>query len=320
MPLPTFLQRLLRRGPAAQAPAAESLPPSQADIEATRTRARRRLIGMVVLVGAGVIGFPWLFETQPRPLSSDVKVVQAGTPRVGEGGPSAPGRAVAGKVEVAGIVVPQAASPAEDMVEQADEPAPQERTRPDTQAAAVRTQPPPAAVPPEKAADKAVEKVAEKATDRAAEEARVRRLAEQKAAAEKKAAELKEKEKARAAELKLAEQKAAEKKAAEQKAADQKAAERRQAEARAAASKPADKTEATGRYIVQIGAFSDATKVQEVRQKVERLGIKTYTQSVDTPDGKRVRVRIGPYADKAEAEKALGSLHKAGLGGNILTL
>src|SRR3990167_4679876 len=185
------------------------------------------------------------------------------------------------------------------MVEQADEPAPQERTRPDTQAAAVRTQPPPAAVPPEKAADKAVEKVAEKATDRAAEEARVRRLAEQKVAAEKKAAELKEKEKARAAELKLAEQKAAEKKAADQKAADQKAAERRQAEARAAASKPADKTEATGRYIVQIGAFSDATKVQEVRQKVERLGIKTYTQSVDTPDGKRVRVRIGPYADKA---------------------
>ncbi|WP_294636272.1 SPOR domain-containing protein [uncultured Aquabacterium sp.] len=318
MPLPTFLQRLLRRGPAAQAPAAESLPPSQADIEATRTRARRRLIGMAVLVGAGVIGFPWLFETQPRPLSNDVQVVQAGAPRGVEGGPSTPGRAVAGKVEVAGIVAPQAASPAEDMVEQAEEPSPQDRSRPETaDSAPGKATPPLATASPANVADKGAEK--------AAEEARARRLAEQKAAADKKAAELKEKEKARAAELKLAEQKAADKKAAEQKAAeqkaaDQKAAERRQAEARAAASKPADKTDAAGRYIVQIGAFSDATKVQEVRQKVERLGIKTYTQSVDTPDGKRIRVRIGPYADKAEAEKALGSLHKAGLGGNILTL
>ena len=291
MPLPTFFQRLLRRGPAAQAPAAESLPPSQADIEATRTRARRRLIGMAVLVGAGVIGFPWLFETQPRPLSNDVQVVQAGAPRGVEGGPSTPGRAVAGKVEVAGIVAPQAASPAEDMVEQAEEPSPQDRSRPETAASA-----PGKATPPLATASPA--NVADKAAEKAVEEARARRLAEQKAA----------------------DKKAAEQKAAEQKAADQKAAERRQAEARAAASKPADKTDAAGRYIVQIGAFSDATKVQEVRQKVERLGIKTYTQSVDTPDGKRIRVRIGPYADKAEAEKALGSLHKAGLGGNILTL
>lgn len=41
---------------------------------------------------------------------------------------------------------------------------------------------------------------------------------------------------------------------------------------------------------------------------------------VETPGGKRIRVRIGPYADKAEAEKAMASLRKAGLGGNILTL
>ena len=36
MSLSSFFQRLLRRGPAVQAPAAESLPPSQADIEMTR--------------------------------------------------------------------------------------------------------------------------------------------------------------------------------------------------------------------------------------------------------------------------------------------
>ena len=31
-----------------------------------------------VLVGIGVIGFPWLFETKPRPMSMDVEVVQQG--------------------------------------------------------------------------------------------------------------------------------------------------------------------------------------------------------------------------------------------------
>ena len=77
MPLSSFLQRL--RGKAASAqPEAEQPPLSASDVEATRVRARRRLIGMVVLVGAGIIGFPWLFETQPRPMSPDVQMVRAG--------------------------------------------------------------------------------------------------------------------------------------------------------------------------------------------------------------------------------------------------
>ena len=54
--------------------------------------------------------------------------------------------------------------------------------------------------------------------------------------------------------------------------------------------------------------------------KVERLGIKTYAQQVDTPAGKRIRVRMGPYADKAEAEKTLATLRKSGLSGAVLTL
>lgn len=305
MSLSSFFQRLLRRGPAIQAPAAESLPPSQADIEATRTRARRRLIGMAVLVGAGVIGFPWLFETQPRPMSSEVEVVQAGAPRASGDPAPVSGRAVAGKVGVAGIVTP----PSAEVVE-----------------------PTPAAVEQEVTEREVVESPAETARDTAGAKEAERKQPEQKAAEQKLAAEkaadqaaakrlAAEKEKAAEAARvrRLAEQKAADQKAAELKAAEQKAAERRQAEARAAASKPADKTDG-GRYIVQVGAFGEAAKAQEVRQKVERLGIKTYTQVVETPDGKRIRVRIGPYADKAEAEKAMASLRKAGLGGNILTL
>ncbi len=91
MPLSSFLQRL--RGKAASAqPEAEQPPLSASDVEATRVRARRRLIGMVVLVGAGIIGFPWLFETQPRPMSHDVQMVRAGDATEGRGEGGATGK------------------------------------------------------------------------------------------------------------------------------------------------------------------------------------------------------------------------------------
>ena len=53
--------------PAAPAPAAESL-------EAMRKRARHRLIGAAALVLIGVIGFPLLFDSQPRPIDVDIVI------------------------------------------------------------------------------------------------------------------------------------------------------------------------------------------------------------------------------------------------------
>ena len=43
-------------------------------IEGMRRRARHRLIGATILVLLGVIGFPLLFDTQPRPVSVDVPI------------------------------------------------------------------------------------------------------------------------------------------------------------------------------------------------------------------------------------------------------
>src|SRR5215217_7149844 len=43
-------------------------------IEVMRRRARHRLIGAVVLVLAGVVGFPLLFDTQPRPVAVDIPI------------------------------------------------------------------------------------------------------------------------------------------------------------------------------------------------------------------------------------------------------
>jgi DedD protein len=77
---------------------------------------------------------------------------------------------------------------------------------------------------------------------------------------------------------------------------------------------------AGARFVVQIGAYSDAARLREARQRVERLGLKTYTQVIETDGGKRTRVRIGPYASREEADAAAAKVKGAGLPANILAL
>src|SRR6184192_3251570 len=43
-------------------------------VQQARTRARRRLIGAAVLVLIGIVGFPLVFETQPRPIPVDIPI------------------------------------------------------------------------------------------------------------------------------------------------------------------------------------------------------------------------------------------------------
>ena len=75
-----------------------------------------------------------------------------------------------------------------------------------------------------------------------------------------------------------------------------------------------------GRFVVQVGAFADATRAREVRQKVEHAGLKTYTHVAETKEGSRIRVRVGPYGTRAEAEKAAEKIKKLALPASILTL
>jgi DedD protein len=259
MPLPSFLERF-RRGANGATQGARA--PSPSDVEALRTRARRRLIGMVVLVGAGLLGLPWLFETQPRPMSPDVRIVQAGQPTPVEADVSP--RTASGRVAQVVNISPPA--------EPSDTPSTSAQA---TSAADAR----PAVSP--KSAGAVVPRPSEKVDAKPAEE-RVEKIPE-------KAAE-----------------KAAQK--APLKPADK---------------KPDAKTEGKSgdvRYVVQFGAFADVNAAREARQKAERMGLKTYAQQVETPQGKRIRVRLGPFADKAEADKALATLRKGGLNGNVLTL
>jgi len=92
-------------------------------------------------------------------------------------------------------------------------------------------------------------------------------------------------------------------------------------DASAAKSEPAKAaSSAEGRFVVQVGAFAENDSAREARLKVEKLGLKTYTQVVDK-DGKRViRVRVGPYDGRADAEKVAGQIRSAGLTASVLTL
>jgi len=72
--------------------------------------------------------------------------------------------------------------------------------------------------------------------------------------------------------------------------------------------------------VVQVGAYSDAAMLRETRQKVEKLGLKTYTQVIEGDAGRRTRVRVGPFATRAEAQAAVSRLKAAGLPANLLTL
>lgn len=95
--------------------------------------------------------------------------------------------------------------------------------------------------------------------------------------------------------------------------------------AAATPTKPATKTAkparkpAAGQFVVQVIALADAEKAKGMQQKIAAAGIKSYTEVVKTAKGDVTRVRVGPFATRAAAEKAREQLKGLGMNGNITT-
>jgi DedD protein len=239
-------------------------------VEVMRKRAKHRLIGSAVLVLIGVVGFPLLFDTQPRPIPVDIPIE------------------IPGKGTVKPLAVP--AAPA--------------ATAPAPAAAAAPTPPAPA------------DKVAAAASLAPKEE-----ILSSKPAAAASAPAVKPEAKPEAKPAPKPEPKPAVK--PEPKPVANADAARASALLNGSTPPPAAKpaaAEAEGRLVVQVGAFADVAKAREARLKLEKAGLKTYTQVAETKDGKRIRVRVGPFATKAEAEKAAGKIKSLDLPAAILTL
>ena len=230
---------------------ATSAPPDS--VEVMRKRAKHRLIGAAVLVLVGVIGFPLLFDNQPRPIAVDIPIeipdknkvkplIVPAVPAPSAAVASAPGKPVT--AAPAPAPVPEAAAP----VEKPPKPAVAASEAP---AVAKKPEPKPVETP---------------AAVKPTESAKAKALLEGKDVAAKEPA-----------------------------AAD-------------------------GRFVVQVGAFADVAKAREARLKVEKAGLKTYTQVVETKDGRRIRVRVGPFAGRAEADQAAEKIKKLDLSAAVLTL
>jgi DedD protein len=83
---------------------------------------------------------------------------------------------------------------------------------------------------------------------------------------------------------------------------------------------PAAATPATGRWVVQVGAYNDAERLKAARAKLQKLGYASYTQDVDSATGRRTRVRVGPFNTRAEADAVAARVKTAGLQTAVLSL
>jgi DedD protein len=206
------------------------------NLDTVRKRAKHRLIGAAVLVLVGVVGFPLLFDSQPRPIPVDIAI-------------EIPARQ---SVKPLATPTPASATPAPSAAPATPAPDPAPVAPP----AAVASVTPVPAAPA----------VAVPAAPRLADDsARAKALLEDKPVA--------------------------------------------------SANAPTEL-----RLVVQVGAFADAAKAREVRLKLEKAGLKTYTQVADSKEGKRTRVRVGPFANKAEADQAALKIKALDLPATILSL
>lgn len=228
---------------------ASATPAQPESLEVMRKRAKHRLLGAALLVIVGVLGFPLLFDNQPRPIAVDIPI-------------EVPDRAKGKPLTIPEpVVTPALAAVPASAASRAPEPV-----------SAASAQPTPIAASEPIAPAKPAEKVAEKLIQKPP-------------------------------------------------SAPAKSDDAARAQALLDGQESSPKPDASGgRFVVQVGAFAEVARAREVRQKLEQLGLKTYTQVVDTKEGRRIRVRVGPYATRSEADKAAEKVKTLKLHASTLSL
>jgi DedD protein len=72
------------------------------------------------------------------------------------------------------------------------------------------------------------------------------------------------------------------------------------------------KANATGAFQVQLAAFTDAKLASDLAKKVSTAGFPAHTEDVPTQQGSVHRVRVGPYATRSAADTAMSKLKAIG--------
>ena len=274
-------------------PSADALSNTPAEsVEVIRKRARHRLMGSVILVLGAVVGLPLLFDSQPRPVAIDTPIV------------------IPDRNQVAALTAPSAivkpAAPSKEIVLEAAEP-------PNGTA-------PKSAVANTAALDPHEEVVTKDTKNVAKVDPKTEVKPEVKSETKPEAKpEVKPESKPETKTVAKSDTKEGAKDGAKDAAKDG-AKDAAKAKALLDGKDASKSSETAVRSVVQVGAFADLAKAREVRTKLESAGIKTYTQDVETKEGKRTRVRVGPFATKEEADKAAEKIRKLNLQATVLKL
>ena len=223
-----------------------------------KKRARRRLVGALVLGLAAAIVLPLVLDSEPRQTITDVQ-----------------------------IEIPPRETPLPPKADDAGRPA---------QEAAVAPPPPVAATPapaaaatpkpaPEKASGKGPEKAPEKAPGKAPEKAPVPGSR------------------------------------TPPKPAEQPKPEASAPAPRESAAAPGAATAgAEARFVLQLGAFANPGSARAQADKARKAGVRVYTETVQTGQGERTRVRVGPFASREAADQARARLKAAGVESAVVAL
>ena len=264
-------------------------------VEVIRKRARHRLMGSVVLVLGAVLGLPLLFDSQPRPVAIDTPIVIPDRNQVGALSSTVSNAKTGASKE--GLVLDPAlagqSGAAKSALTNSAGLDPHEEVVTKDSKTEVKSEPKVETKPELKAEAKPEIKAEAKPEPKAEPKPETK-------------PETKPEPKTEAKKDVKAEAKTDAKDGAKAKALLD--------------GKDTPKAGEAVRSVVQVGAYADLTKAKEARAKLESAGFKTYTQEVDTKDGKRIRVRVGPFASKEEADKTAEKIRKLNLQTSVLKL
>lgn len=274
-----------------------------------KKRARRRLVGAVALALAAAVGLPMLLDSEPRPLSGDIAIqipskekapalpmpaspvpaadsvdadeeIIAPPPVATPGaGPAASEPPPLKMLEPAPTLPPAAPEPKIAKPETRPEPKPAER-KPEPKEAERKVA--------EKQADKQAEKQPEKPAAKPVDKPPVKKP-------EEKPAPPRPKDSDAARALALLEGKPAAKPAEPHPRAD-------------------DKPAASQRFVVQVAALATQDKVDELQARLRAGGISSFTKK----SGALIKVQVGPFGSREEADKTKAKLGSLGLAGFLV--
>ncbi len=286
-----------------------------------KKRARRRLVGAVALALAVAVGLPMILDSEPKPLATDIDIQipsKDKAPVVADATPASARVADSAALDQSEEIVSESenAKPAAVVAKPAVAPAPMPAPAPAVTAAPVVAELKPAEQGPRKLdivePPKAKPEVKHEVKHESKPEVKLEAKHETKPEVKHEA-----KPEPKPAEPKLVAKPVLAESAKPAPSSDDAARALAILEGKPAAAKPQEA--AGGKFVVQVAALGSQDKVDELQGKLRDAGISSYTQKASNANGEHViRVRVGPFSNREEADKARSKLQKLGFGGGVV--